>query len=109
VRKRPTPSEILLPLHLKELDVFVKKEYHFDKKRKFRFDFACVERKLAFEINGGIWTQGRHTRGAGFLRDMEKLNLACGFHGWTVLQFTPEQVLTGYARDFVRRMLDKRE
>lgn len=53
-------------------------EYKFDAKRKFRFDFYVESNglKVALELEGGIWSKGRHTRPTGFLRDMEKYNLA---------------------------------
>jgi len=53
-------------------------EFKFDAKRKFRFDFYCESNglKVALELEGGIWSKGRHTRPSGFLRDMEKYNLA---------------------------------
>jgi hypothetical protein len=28
------------------------------------------------EIEGAVWTNGRHTRGSGFVKDMEKYNTA---------------------------------
>lgn len=68
-----------------------KLEYQFMRTRKFRFDFAWPEEKLAVEIEGGIWIQGRHTRGHGYISDMEKYNLAV-VHGWRVLRFTTKQI-----------------
>lgn len=66
-------------------------EYKFHEKRKWRFDFALVEKKIATEINGGCWVQGRHNRGGGFIKDMEKLN-AAQLLGWRVFQYTPQQI-----------------
>lgn len=66
------------------------REYQFHPERKFRFDFAWPEQKLAVEINGGIYG-GRHTRPEGYSRDLEKLNLAI-LSGWRVLQFTAKQI-----------------
>lgn len=43
---------------------------------------------MAVEIDGGVWTGGRHVRGAGFVRDCDKLNEAAAL-GWRVLRFTP--------------------
>ena len=66
-------------------------ELKFAPKRRFRFDFAWIEEKLAVEIEGGIWIQGRHTRGVGYKSDMEKYNIATSL-GWRVLRFTTDQI-----------------
>lgn len=67
-------------------------EYKFDPTRKWRFDFALPHKKIAIEVNGGVFTQGRHTRGNGYINDMEKLNKAVEL-GWKVLQYTPQQCI----------------
>lgn len=69
-------------------------EYRFNSKRRWRFDWALVARKVAIEIEGGVWTGGRHTSGAGFLKDCEKYNSAA-LMGWTVLRYTPKQIQDG--------------
>jgi very-short-patch-repair endonuclease len=66
-------------------------EYRFHPTRKWRFDFAWPENKRAMEVEGGVWTGGRHTRGSGFLKDCEKYNAAASL-GWRVFRFTPIQV-----------------
>lgn len=67
-------------------------EYQFHPDRKWRFDFAWPDKKLAVEINGGQWQQGRHTRaGKGYENDLEKMN-AAQLAGYTVLQFTPDMI-----------------
>ena len=91
---------------LVELFGFAHAEYQFFPPRKFRFDYAIHSQwegmgNLAVEIDGGIWTGGRHTRGLGFQRDMEKLNLAA-IEGWSVLRFTPKQVLSGEAEQTLK-------
>ena len=40
--------------------------------------------KVAVEVHGGTWVGGRHTRGAGFEKDREKMNEA-HLLGWLVL------------------------
>ena len=50
-------------------------EYKFHPIRKWRFDYFHKS-GVAIELEGGIYTGGRHTRGAGFLKDMEKYNEA---------------------------------
>ena len=64
-------------------------EYMFAKelKRKFRFDYCYSKHKLAIEIEGGIWINGRHNRASGFIKDMEKYNIACVL-GYRILRFT---------------------
>lgn len=66
-------------------------EYRFDARRRWRFDLAWPDRRIAAEIDGGTWIGGRHTRGAGYRRDCEKLN-AAELQGWHVLRFTSDMV-----------------
>lgn len=77
----------LLPAH---------REYRFHDKRRWRFDFAWPEKKIAVEIEGGVWTGGRHTRGAGFIADAEKYNTAA-LLGWRVLRFHGQAIKSGEA------------
>lgn len=67
------------------------KEYKFHPERRWRFDFAIPQYKIALEIEGGIWTRGRHTRPKGFLSDMEKYNMAT-LMGWRVFRTTPRDL-----------------
>lgn len=55
--------------------------------RRFRFDFAWVESRVAVELEGSAYTQGRHTRGVGYESDCTKYNLAVAL-GWRVFRFT---------------------
>lgn len=64
-----------------QIDLF--SELRFTPPRRFRFDFAHPVAKVAIEIQGAIWTGGRHARGSGLLKEHEKLNLAAS-QGWRV-------------------------
>ncbi|SPZ45894.1 Uncharacterised protein [Plesiomonas shigelloides] len=82
-------------------------EYVFHPTRKWRLDFAWPEYRLALEIHGGVYSGGRHTRGAGFTEDREKMNEAA-LLGWTVIEATAEQVRSGKLRGWVERALQRR-
>ena len=66
--------------------------------RRWRFDFAWSDRMLAVEVDGGAWVPGggRHTRGAGFAADHDKMNRAT-LLGWRVLRFTSRHLEDGSA------------
>lgn len=68
-------------------------ELRFHPTRKWRFDYAFPDNKIAIEKEGGIWTGGRHSRGAGMVKDMEKYNEA-ELLGWHVFRFTPSKLKT---------------
>ena len=68
-------------------------EHRFHPPRRWRFDFAWPQHGLALEVEGGIWIQGRYSRGKGMLADMEKYNTAT-LNGWRVLRVTPTQLCT---------------
>lgn len=79
-------------------------EHRFHPERRWRFDSAWLEWKVAMEIDGGVWTGGRHTRGRGFTSDMEKLNEAA-IEGWLVVRVIPSQIRSGTAAQTVKRAL----
>ncbi len=106
MKRKDTDAEIVLWIHLRELGDFrIEREFRFYRPRRWRFDFALPDMRIAIEIEGGVFTQGRHTRGKGFIGDMEKYNEAVRL-GWKVLRFTPSQVLDGSAIAFIRKVLE---
>ena len=72
--------------------------------RRFRFDFLFPRHWLVAEIEGGTWSGGRHTTGAGVHKDCEKYNLALE-HGYRVLRFTSTMVSNRSALDQVARVV----
>ncbi len=79
-------------------------ELQFHPTRRWRFDSAFPEKKVALEIEGAVWVQGRHTRGSGFVKDIEKYNEA-GILGWRVFRATWTMVKDGTARDVLLRAM----
>ena len=63
------------------------REYKFDKKRGWRFDFAFPSVKVAIECEGLTYTGGRHQRPEGYSNDCEKYNEAA-IQDWKVFRFT---------------------
>jgi very-short-patch-repair endonuclease len=100
-----TEAQILLAKHLRELELCPEFEYTFARGRRWRFDIALEDQHIGIEIEGGAWTRGRHTRGAGFIADLEKYNNATML-GWRVLRFTPQQVLSGAAKAWIAGWLE---
>ncbi len=79
-------------------------EHKFHPTRRWRFDWAFPEAKLALEIEGGQWVQGRHNRGAGQIADLAKYSEAA-ILGWRIVYATPAEVKNGTALDRVMRAL----
>ena len=73
----------------KNLKGGMKREYRFHEKRRWRFDFAWPERKVAVECDGGQYKAlgGRHNTDG----DREKLNNA-NMYGWNVFRFSGKQI-----------------
>jgi very-short-patch-repair endonuclease len=66
-------------------------EHRFHSVRKWRFDFAIPSERIAVEINGAVWTRGRHARGSGLVKEYEKMRHAA-IAGWRVLPFTTGEI-----------------
>ena len=100
-------NDFFTTLYHSDLKVECIKEHRFHPIRKWRFDYAIPEFKIAIEIDGGVWTQGRHTRPQGYLNDMEKFNAAAAM-GWVVLKFTPDSQLTAATLNIIRETINNR-
>lgn len=81
----------MFELVIKEKGFNLKKEFQFHQVRKFRFDYAIEEFKVAIEVEGGVFTKGAHGSITGILRDIEKYNLAAK-DGWTILRTLPGKI-----------------
>jgi hypothetical protein len=73
------------------------RQYIFHPTRKWRLDFAWPDRRIAVEVNGGIYMNknnptnpGGHNRGAYMELSYEKINEAQRL-GWKVFMFGPSQ------------------
>lgn len=80
-------------------------EVRFHPVRRWRFDLAWADRKVAIEIDGGGFVLGRHSRGKGMEADCEKYCEAMVL-GWRVLRVTPRQVQTGQALKWIQQVLE---
>ncbi len=98
-------SDLFTALCRSDLRVTCVRELKFHPVRRWRFDYAIPEHKIAVEVEGGVWTQGRHTRPRGFLGDMDKYNTATAL-GWRVLRVTPDTLTTGATLDLIRRTIE---
>lgn len=80
------------------------REFLFAPPRKWRFDLCWVDQLLAVEIDGGTYSGGRHTRGAGFEADCEKQAEAV-LRGWRLIRVTTRHVEDGTALQWIERAL----
>lgn len=76
-------------------------EYTFHPSRRWRWDYAWPEEKVALEVDGGNFVRGAHVRGARILKTHEKLNAAAAL-GWRVLYTVPRQLHTTALIDVLR-------
>lgn len=90
-------------------------EFLFHPTRNWRFDFAWPRIQFEgrfgresggvyLEVQGGIFVQGRHTRGAALLKEWEKLNEAT-ILGWRPLFCQPKELLTVKLTQTIKRAL----
>ena len=96
IPKAGSPGEESFALHCRAENIRVTREYEFFPGRKWRFDFAFLDDKIAVEIEGGVFSYGGHSRGKGYEKDCEKYNTAV-IMGWRVLRYTTDMVMRGDA------------
>ncbi len=103
-----SPGEALLEAHLREIEgtTWVS-EHTFHPTRRWRADFVELDHKLLVECEGATYSGGRHVTGKGFESDCEKYAEAAVL-GWVVLRFTTGQIMSGKAKETIKRLLEAR-
>lgn len=91
-----------------ELGLDMVTEFRFHPKRRWKFDYAIPNYKIAIEVEGGIWKYGRHNRASGFLLDIEKYNEA-SVAGWILIRTTPENLCTAQTLSYISKAIDTRK
>jgi very-short-patch-repair endonuclease len=81
-------------------------EYRFHPVRKWRADFAHLPSKTLIEIEGGVWSEGRHTRGSGFVKDAEKY-LEATLAGWRVIRLAGSMITSPTVKRLVWLCIEK--
>ena len=99
-------TDIFTRLCQAKLRVECVKEYRFHPTRLWRFDYALPAYRIALEVEGGVWTGGRHNLPIGFLRDMEKYNTAT-LMGWKVFRCVPKELLSPKTLDMLRAAIEQ--
>ena len=106
-------SADLFGLHVKAMKLPTPTlEYRFATPRRWRFDFAWPDYRVATEIEGLVahkdgkrmLASGRHTSFKGFTEDAIKYATA-NILGWHVLRFNQTLVKDGTAIDLTKQML----
>ena len=91
-------------------------EYAFKEGRRWRFDFAFPDLKIAVEIHGAIndfqfkrgkfkKVRGDHLRKEGYTNDRAKVNEAI-ILGWKVIELTPDQLYQGAGIRWLKQLLE---
>jgi very-short-patch-repair endonuclease len=100
---RVPPAE-RLALLLRAQHLRFEREFIFAPGRQYRADFRLG--RVLVEVEGGMWVPGggRHQRGAGFSRDVEKYELARSL-GYEVIRLTPEAIDSGKGLEWIAAAL----
>lgn len=98
---KPPMRDVFTVICKTDLKVECVKEFKFHPVRKWRFDYAVPEYKIALEVEGGVWTGGRHISPKGFLGDIEKYNTAT-LMGWRVFRTTPDDLYKKKTLDLMK-------
>jgi len=106
VKRSSLEDALNLQLVAAKLTRGMQREWRFDTTRRWRFDFAWPNQAplVAVEVEGGIWSNGRHTRGSGAKADMEKYAVAATL-AWYVLRVSGDHIRSGQALRWIEQMV----
>jgi hypothetical protein len=79
----------------------LEQEHHFCPIRKWLSDFFHRPTLTLIEIEGGMWTGGRHQKGLGFSADAIKYNVA-SYMGFRLFRLPSSLLTLAYVSDLVK-------
>ena len=79
-------------------------EYQFYSERGWRADYRIGEWLL--EVDGGVWTGGRHTNPKGYIEDCLKLNKA-SLMGFRIIRIPTGCATDNYMSEIIERIKEK--
>lgn len=82
-------------------------EFKWHPTRKFRADYAWPEHRVLLELQGGVYTFGKHGRGSGIVKDMEKVSEASAL-GWLTIQILPKDLMSVKTTNYVKQAIANR-
>lgn len=98
-------GERVLAAQLDLVSINYEQEFKFHPKRKWRSDFKIEGYPILVEVEGGTFSNGRHSRGTGFAKDCEKYNAAAKL-GFYVIKGDTNQVRSGELLRDVQDMIE---
>ena len=99
-------DEFIMLMNITFPDLEVWPEFYCSTERQWQIDYFFPQILLAIEQEGGVWTGGRHTRGKGFIADMDKYNFISS-KGWTLIRRTPDQMKTQETIELIKTVQKK--
>lgn len=105
-RPKVSKGEALLENHLNALKIPFTKEFRFHPDRKWQADFRIDDMPILVEVEGGVFSNGRHTRGEGYTKDCEKYS-AAAVNGWYVIRGTTEQIKDGLVIQWIEKLIER--
>lgn len=81
-------------------------EYSIVPDRRWRWDIAWPDWKVAIEVQGGVWSRNGkgHARPSRVIKDMDKRNAATLWF-WKVLEVTPQTLMRQRTIDMVKELM----
>lgn len=77
-------------------------------KRRYRFDVAWPEKKIAIDVQGGLYLKGRRAHGSPEQMKRDSMKQAeANLCGWIFIAVTPEMMKDGSAVELVKKALER--
>lgn len=105
-RQGVSKGEAMLCRQLDVMKIAYEQEFRFHPERRWKADFRIEGYMILVEVEGGAFSNGRHTRGEGYTADCEKYSVAA-IHGWTVIRGTTKQVQSGLVLNWIEEAINR--